>query len=168
MTIYLPIFLHIEIGFSLTEIIGVIFPIALLPFILLELPLGKLADQRHDEKELLSLGFLILALSTGSIAFITSQNIFVWAGVLFLGRIGAALVEVASATYFFKKVNASNTNLISMFRSLNPMATIAAPLVATSFLFAFDMSYRYLFVILALILLVGMPISKRLQRIGND
>jgi MFS family permease len=138
-------------------------PLALIPFFLIQLPLGRLADKRHDEREFLVIGFALLALATMLLSFITSENFILWAGLIALGRVGAAIVQIMTETYFYKQIDASNVNLISMFRSLRPVGTICAPLVATIALL-FIASYQYLFLILGIIILIGIPVSRSLEQ----
>jgi MFS family permease len=92
MTVYCPIYLHTTIGLSWSEI-GVIITVMLLPFVLIELPLGRLADKKYGEKEIMIIGFLILGLSTMGLAFITSTNVWVWAIALLVTRIGQRLLK---------------------------------------------------------------------------
>ncbi|HET8574744.1 MAG TPA: MFS transporter [Candidatus Paceibacterota bacterium] len=162
-TIYVPIYLHTEIGFSLSQIIGIILPVALLPFLIVQLPLGRMADRAHNERELLILGFWILALATAILSFVTAQNIWLWMGLFALGRTGAATVEVMTETYFYKHVDASNANLISIFRSIRPTGIIVGPLTATLILVVFHVPYQYLFVILGALLLLGIPLAHTLK-----
>src|SRR3989338_3894971 len=115
MVIYTPIYLYTHIGFSWREI-GIIFSIMLLPFVLTEAPLGKLADRKWGEKEVMSVGFIVMALATGLIAFVETKNLALWAILLFITRIGAAMVEIISETYFFKKVPSSKADVIGFFR----------------------------------------------------
>ena len=106
MIIYTPIYLHEHLGFS-WQTIGLIFTIMLLPFVLTETPLGKLADKKWGEKEILSLGFVVMALATAAMAFVNLPSAALWATLLFITRIGASAIEVMSDTYFFKKVQSS-------------------------------------------------------------
>jgi Na+/melibiose symporter-like transporter len=53
MVIYVPIYLTEVIGFSWSEL-GLILCIALIPFVLLDSPVGELADKKYGEKEFLS------------------------------------------------------------------------------------------------------------------
>lgn len=69
MVIYTPIYLKTYMGFD-WQVIGLIFTIMLFPFAILEAPLGRLADERWGEKEMLSAGFIIIAISTAVLAFI--------------------------------------------------------------------------------------------------
>ena len=155
MVIYTPIYLHETIGFDWPTI-GIIFTAMLLPFVIFEAPLGKLAD-KNGEKMALSFGFVIIALAMALIVFMTDHNPFVWAGILFLSRVGAATVEVMSDTYFFKKVNATKTHLISFNRMTRPIAYVIGPIVATILFTVFDM--KVLFIFLGFLMLYGLRYS---------
>ncbi|MES2088262.1 MAG: MFS transporter [Patescibacteria group bacterium] len=161
MVIYTPIYLYTHIGFSWKEI-GVMFSIMLLPFIITEAPLGKLADSRWGEKEVMSIGFIIMALATGMIAFIQAKSFIMWTSILFMSRVGASMVEIMSETYFFKKVNSEKANIIGIFRTTRPWAYIAGPLLATV-LFAFELPIKYLFIVLAIIMFFGLYSSLELE-----
>lgn len=129
MVIYTPLYLHEHIGFSWTDITLKIFPIMLLPFSLLEIPLGKIADKWLGEKELLMSGFVIMSAATICVAFVESTNPFVWAAVLCATRIGASMVEIMTETYFFKHVDASDADFILFYRTASPVAYIVTPLL---------------------------------------
>lgn len=156
MIIYTPIYLHEYIGFEWNEL-GIMFTIMLLPFILLEMPIGKLADARFGEKEFLTLGFIIMAITVAIIPFITSTNFWVWTMALFATRIGASIVEIMTETYFFKKIDGTDAHILSIFRNNRSIAWIFGPLVASLFLFFFDL--RYLFWALGIIMLLGLRYS---------
>jgi len=158
MTIYTPLYLQKNIGFSWGEI-GIIFSIMLLPFVLLQFPLGRLADKRYGEKEILSLGFVIMAIATGVISLVSGGNMFVWAVILFITRIGACTVEIMCDTYFFKKVDCLNANVISLYRMSGPFAYILGPLVATLLFNFFSFDIKYLFLVLGLIMIFGLRFS---------
>lgn len=161
MVIYTPIYLYSHIGLSWQEI-GIVFSIMLLPFVLTEAPLGRLADRRWGEKEVMSVGFIVMALATGLITFIESKSVALWATILFITRIGAAMVEVMSETYFFKKVQPDKANFISMFRTMRPWAYITSPVIATA-LFSVDLPIKYIFVFLAVIMFLGLHWSLELK-----
>ncbi len=160
MIIYTPVYLHDKIGFEWSTI-GTIFTIMLLPFILFEIPAGKLADSKWGEKEFLSIGFIIMALATMTLAFITSTNWMIWALVLFLTRAGASLVEIMTETYFFKQIDGGDANIIGFFRDTRPMAYVIAPVFAFIFLTFFEQ--KYLFLILGVIILIGLKYSLTLK-----
>ncbi|GMQ95158.1 MAG: hypothetical protein BMS9Abin13_270 [Patescibacteria group bacterium] len=160
MVIYTPIYLHEYIGFAWNQI-GIMFTIMLLPYVLFELPAGRLADTKWGEKEFLSAGFVILAITSASLAFITSASFLLWAGALFATRIGASIVEVMTESYFFKHIGAADTNTLGLYRNARPIAYILAPLGATAFLYVFD--FRYLFLALGLVMLMGLRYSLTLK-----
>lgn len=160
MIIYTPIYLHEHLGFSWQNI-GLIFTIMLLPFVLTEAPLGKLADKKWGEKEILSLGFIITAIATMAMAFVSSTSVALWAALLFTTRIGASAIEVMSETYFFKKVQSSQADIISFYRATRPAAYVVGPLVAST-LFIF-VDFKMIFLALGIIMLGGLFFSLRLK-----
>lgn len=162
MIIYTPLYLYKNIGFSWAQI-GITFSIMLLPFVLFQFMLGRLADKQWGEKELLCLGFIIIALSTGFLSFFHSNNIFLWAAILFITRIGASIIEVMCDTYFFKKVDSLNANVISFYRMSSPLAYIFAPLFAVIMLNFFSFDIEYLFLVLGIIMLLGLKFSLALK-----
>jgi MFS family permease len=164
MTVYMPLYLFNHIGFSWPAI-NVIFTIMLVPFLVIEFPLGRLADSGLGEKELMSIGFIILAFTTGIISFINGSDFLTWALVLFATRVGAAMVEVMSETYFYKKVASADINTVSVFRTIRPWSYIIAPIIAFMVLDLFKVELGYIFVILGLIMFYGLRHSLVLKDI---
>ena len=159
MVIYMPIYLMKNIGFDWSEI-GIILSIALLPFIIFQIPMGKIEDQKHDEKMVLIFGFLIMALSVALIPFITEKSLVLWATILFVSRIGASIVEVSTETYFFKHVKSTNAGYISLFRMTKNMSFLVVPAIAG--LAIYTISIEYSWIILALIMLIGVRYTRKL------
>jgi len=160
MVIYTPLYLHEYIGFEWKEI-GPMFSIMLIPFLLLEAPLGHLADKILGEKELLIAGFFMMALATGAIYFFAAHSFALWATILFMTRVGAACVEVMTETYFFKKVSAGDAAIIGLNRSVRPFAGLIGPLVATGILVV--AALPSLFLALAVLMLFGIPLAAALK-----
>jgi MFS family permease len=158
MVIYTPLYLLNYIDFSWEEI-GKIFSIMLLPFVFIQFLAGKLADRYCGEKEMLSIGFIIMAISTMMIFFVTGKGLLVWSLILFISRIGAAIVEVMCDVYFFKKVDNKKANMISFYRMAGPMAYIVGPLLAILILYIPGFDMRSLFFILGFIMLFGLRYS---------
>lgn len=156
MIIYTPIYLYKYVGFGWDDI-GLMFTIMLLPFVLVDYPLGKLADKKYGETEIMSVGFLILGIATISLAYISGKNIFLWTSILFLTRIGAATVEMMIETYFFKKVPEKDLDILGFFRITRPAAYIIAPLIAT--LALSTVGHQAMFIILGTICLCGLYFS---------
>lgn len=160
MVIYTPIYLHEYIGFGWGEL-GPIFSIMLVPFLLFEGPLGWVADKILGEKELLVAGFIVCALATGSMYFFTAHSFVLWAGILFMTRVGAAMVEVMTETYFFKKVDGGDAGIVSLNRTVRPLAGVAGPVIATGLLIS--ISLPTLFLALGMLMLLGIPLALALQ-----
>ncbi len=157
MIIYTPIYLHVELGIPMSKILGVIMPIALLPFVIFPYLIGNLADKKYGEKEMMFIGFLILGIATASLTFIETNIILVWAFALFLTRIGATFVETMAEIYFFKQIDASGTHIISFFRNMSSFSYLISPVIASAFLSIFD--YRFIFLGLGALMLIGLRYS---------
>lgn len=160
MVVYMPIYLHEHIGFDWLKI-SIIFTIMLLPFILLEIPAGKMADKWWGEKELLSAGFIITALFTMVIPFISIPSFIIWTAVLFMTRVGASIIEISTESYFFKHVQGDDADIISFFRMARPFAYIAGPvaaIIALQFL-----SFQYIFLVLGIVMFFGLKYSLALK-----
>ena len=159
MTIYMPIYLIKNIGFSWSEV-GIIFSIALLPFIIFQIPIGKIEDQKHDEKMVLIFGFLIMALSVALMSFVVEKSFVFWVMILFISRVGASIVEVSTETYFFKHVKSTNAGYISLFRMTKNMPYLFVPIIATVSIYTMGIEYSW--IVLAIILLVGIRYTAKL------
>lgn len=152
MVIYMAIYLTKIIGFG-WEQIGLMFTFMLLPFVFFEIPLGIISDEYIGEKEIIIFGFIIAAIATALIPFISSVSFLIWAIVLFATRVGASFIEIGTESFFFKKVNDEDAGMISLFRGTRPMAYIVAPATATV---SFSLiSHANAFFVLALVVLCG-------------
>ncbi len=152
MIIYTPIYLNVHIGFSLPAI-GIISSVMLIPYIILQYPLGHYADKRYGEKEFLFAGFLLIAISSYALSFINGPDFAIWVTALFITRIGGAIIEVMNEIYFFKKVNDKDVDIIGAYRMLRPISSIIGPATGSIFLILFPMQYMFGF--LGMIMLIG-------------
>lgn len=159
VVIYAPLYLF-ENGNLSWQAIGTLTALALLPYLFLEIPLGFLADRFIGEKEIMLAGLLIMAGTMVLLSF-TPLSLFLLWGVWFVAvRIGAAMVEISTESYFFKQVNEEDASLISTFRILLPFAGVVAPLIALAALPFVGL--QYLFAIFGSIFLLGIPFALRL------
>lgn len=163
MIIYTPIYLSAHLNFSWKEI-ATIFTIMLLPFVLIQFPLGKYSD-KIGERKMLMLGFFIASIATLSLFFIKRHEVWIWALFLFSTRIGAAIIEVMSDVYFFKHINTENDEFISIYRNTRSVAYILAPFVAF-IIFLFTPSFNFIFLILGSLMLYGIYLSSTIEK--ND
>lgn len=152
MVLYSPLYLHDQLGFD-WETIGIMFTVMLLPFVLFELPAGSLADKYWGEKEILIIGLVIMAVSVLAMPLLTSVNAVAWTALLFMSRVGAALVEAMHDVYFFKIVSRRDMDMLDLFRDIGPVAWLAGSLGASLLLLFVPLSA--LFYGIALIVLLG-------------
>jgi len=159
MVVYLPLYLHQTVGFSWGDI-GLILSFMLVPYLLLEWPAGVVADRWLGEQELLVAGFTIIALATAALPFLGVGSVLSWGALLCVTRIGAALIESMTEVHFFKRVDATDVELVSFFRMLRPLAFTLGPLLATVVLYVVDL--RFLWLVLAVVMLTGIIHAARL------
>lgn len=137
MIIYTPIHLR-ALGFS-WESIGLLFTIMLLPFVLLQYPLGVMADRRFGEKEFLIMSLGLAFMITMAVGLFSSPSLFFWAVLLFLSRVGAAGIEVLRDAYFYKQIDGGDDDLIAFFRTARPAANVIGALLAIPLLALFPL-----------------------------
>lgn len=160
MAIYMPIHLNQFVGFGWDKI-GALFALMHIPYVALEIPLGRLADRYHSEKKLMSIGLVIIGISTAAISFIGSNDFWIWALALIATRAGASFIQVSTESYFFKRVTEKDAGLVAIFRNATPVAYILGPLVAT--LFLSFLSYANLFFALGALMICVILVSLGLK-----
>lgn len=161
MVIYTPIYLRAHLNFTWSEL-GIIFAIMLIPFSLVPIHLGKYLD-KFGERKTLIYAFILLSFSTIILFLINSHNIFIWAILLFITRVGAASIEVAADSYFFKHIQKENEEFIGVYRNANPVAYIIGPLFASLFLWILP-AFNYLYIVLGILMLSGIYISSTIKK----
>ncbi len=159
MVVYTPLYLHGVLGFEWGDL-GIIFTVALLPFVFLEWPAGELADRLIGEKELMSIGFFITGTALLVMPFL-GKNFLSWIMILFISRIGAALIEIMTETYFFKKISAEDTGILSIFRLVRPTGLMLGAALGCVVLYSF--SFPAIFFALGIIILFGLKESLYLK-----
>lgn len=157
--IYVPLYLFSELLFTWQEI-SVIISAGLLAYVVFEYPIGIVADKYLGEQEMMSIGFLILAITTASIGVVGGGSILAFMLLMFINRLGASLVEVTTESYFFKQIDGSDASLMSIFRLLRPAANVAGAVLGAFFL-AF-LSFELFFIIGGFILTLGVFIPRYL------
>lgn len=148
---YIPIYLNQTIGLSWPTI-GIIFTIMLIPFLIIEIPAGYLADKYIGEKELLIAGNVIMAFSVLLMYLFPINLVGFWIVVLFLSRVGAALAESMQESYFYKKIDAEDVDLINLFRQSVSLGSLIMALAGFIILLFVGMEYLFLFMAVIFIL----------------
>lgn len=150
MTVYTPLYL-LDLGMSWGQI-GVIFTIMLIPFIVINYPVGVIADKKLGEKEMIIFALFVMAFSTLSIFFVTSTSVIIWGFVLLLTRVGAAMIETLRDSYFYKRIDGDDMDVISFFRTSRSVAYIAATAVSAMLLVVFPVKAMFIFLTLVILL----------------
>ncbi len=153
MVIYTPLYLTLVVGFSWKEV-GVILFTGLSAYALFEWPIGIIADKYIGEKEMMALGFVVIAVSTSWFAFLGTAPIVVWMVAMFATRVGASLVEATCESYFFKHVASIDTHVISLFRMTSPLAAIVAAVCGSIALLYIP--FNLLFIVIAFLMIPGL------------
>jgi MFS family permease len=153
MVVYVPLYLVQHIGLS-WQSFGIIMIFGQLAYVLLEYPIGIIADKYTGEQEMMALGLMIMAISTAWISFVTSSSILLWIIVMFITRVGASFVEVTTEVHFFKKTQSSDAQIISFFRVTRPLAYVAGAILAS--LSILYLPFNLLFVVFALTMIPAM------------
>jgi len=160
MTIYTPVYLATEAGFSWSEIGSILF-VALLAYVIFEYPVGIIADKYIGEKEMMAFGFLLIAVSTSWLAFLPSGNIAIWMIAMFLTRAGASFVEATSESFFFKHTQGGDADQMSLFRLTRPLSSVITPLAGALLLLHVEFSFT--FILLGLAMVPGIIITLQLK-----
>lgn len=157
VAIYIPLYLHTELGILWSDL-GWVFSIMLLPYVFLEFPIGIMADKWFGEREIMMGGFAVMGISMAMISFITIPAITLFLiSVLVLTRVGGAMAEITTETYFFKHVDGNDLNSIGLFRMLRPLGALIGPLIGS--LALVFVSLQSAFIVLGGLCLLGVPLA---------
>lgn len=158
--VYLPLYLTQLLGFSWTET-GIILALSLIPFALFELPLGQIEDRYIGEREILVFGFIVLAAAICALWVVPAKTFLAMAVIMFMTRVGASFIEIATETHFFRQVSAEHADAITLFRMLGPIGWIVGVGLAASTLAYMPMPYA--FGILSAAALIGIVPALRIH-----
>jgi MFS family permease len=143
--IYMPQKL-IPLDIPLSTYLGIIIPVALIPFMFLPAWLGHLEDRVSDERHILLISFTVLTLILTAFGLIHSSSIFLWGFLIFMSRVCSAAIETSTSSYLFKKINVKNTTTITLFGSAQPIAYFIAPIVfGLVYYFTKNVDYVFIF-----------------------
>jgi len=157
MVIYTPLYL-LESGFRWVDI-GIIFTVMLIPLIIVPYPIGLLADKKLGEKELLFFSFVLIAFSSLILYFSNHAGMITIIIILFVSRIGASFISILRLSYFYKRIDQNDIDMIAFFHTARPLAFIVAPALAGFFLLFFQLNA--IFILITIIALVALyPVYK--------
>lgn len=158
MVIYTPIYLR-NLGMSWNDI-GIAFTVMLIPFVLIQYPVGLWADKKTGEKEFLIFALFLLGVSTLIVYFIESSDVVIWALILFLTRVGAALIEILRDSYFYKRIGSQDVDVIDFFRASRSIGYILSAVLSALLLLIFPV--KTIFLLVSLVAFSGLLPACRL------
>jgi len=145
--VYIPVYLHQNLGFD-WSVLGIMFSIMLVPFIIFEIPAGWLADKYWGEKEIMGTGLAIIIIALFLFFVVREADPWLWGGLLFFSRVGASLVEAMRESYFFKIVSAKDVQYINFFRTTAPLGYLLGTILAIIIIYFYPLQYLFLFIAL--------------------
>lgn len=145
MVIYVPLYLVNSLDFSWSQI-GKVFTVMLIPFVILQYPMGFLADKKFGEKEFIIFSLVLMGISTLGVYFVSSRSLLVWSTVLFATRIGAAIIEVLRDSYFYKQIDGRDVDIIDFFRTAMPAGYIFSTTLSSLVLIFFSLKATFILV----------------------
>ena len=132
--LYISLYLFGIIGIP-WDTLGWMFVIMLIPFVLIEYPAGVEGD-RHGDRNLMALGFLVMGGSFALIALLTPSSSLTAILTILIGtRVGAALVEAMTEGHFFRSVTERDATTVEIFRMMRPVAALTAPIIGSIILY---------------------------------
>ncbi len=160
MVVYAPLYLIGHNGMSWREF-GVVMFFAQLAYVLLEYPVGIIADKYIGEKEMMAMGFLIIGVASSWMSFVSTADVALWIIIMFVLRVGASLAEVTTESYFFKQINGSDAQIISFFRVTRPLAYVMGAMIGS--LSLLYLPFNLLFTVLGLMMVPAMFFAAQIQ-----
>ncbi len=160
MVIYTPLYLSKVLGFNWEQIGQIMFG-GLMAYVFLEYAIGYIADKWIGEKEMMALGFVIMAVSTSWFTFLTEPLVIVWMLAMFMTRVGASFVETTTESYFFKHTDGHDSVLISFFRLTRPLSIVIGSLLGSLTLYFLPM--QLIFIVLGFLMIPGLFFTMALK-----
>lgn len=159
MIIYSPIYLR-SLGISWHDI-GIIFTVMLVPFLFFEYPIGWLADKELGEKEMIILFLAWMALAVAFIYQLDKPDVLMWSFALLATRVGAAAIQILRDSYFYKKIDKDDIDLIDFYRTAMPVAYIVSAGLSAIVLNYYGV--REIFLMAAILLVTALVPAWRLR-----
>lgn len=123
---FLPVLLT-DKGLSVAHL-GLVYSLSAIPWVLLEYPVGKMADRR-GERMFIIIGFAILSLVGFLYGFAPSLP-WIIAG-LFIGVIGSSFIEQTVFSAFFRRSGDRDVERLSVLRTAMGLGQVLGPLLAS-------------------------------------
>ncbi len=158
---YIGLYLTGSVGLTVA-LMSIVLACMEIPYVLVQIPLGKLIDGAWREQTVAMIGFFILAVTTSIIPFaVHISAVLFWALLLFVQRIGGAMVELCLESFFFKHVTVVEQEEVAAFRSIYQITAVVGPALAASLLLLGG--YTTVFLFLSMLMVYGVYVSFSLE-----
>ncbi len=156
--VYMPLFANTS-GFS-TRLIGFAMVIAIIPLIIFEIPIGKLADI-YGYKKFIAFGFLIMALAT---IFTYFTNPLYTIILLVVAAFGVAFIEHLLEAYFFDRVRTHErqNELYPVYKTSPEISKLISFVLFSTILIY--LGFKGLFLFTAIFMLIFAAIALKLKK----
>ena len=119
--ILLPIYLHQYYNFEWNHI-GILLAVITTPFVLVQIPFGKLEDRTHNDKQIFIWGIFIAICFTIAAALVPQgleieASFLLLTTLLFISRVGCSMIEISSESMFYKHVTERDEFALLAFRA---------------------------------------------------
>ena len=162
--IFGPLFLQ-NLGYS-PYIIGVWLAVSVLPFLLFQIPIGKLSD-KIGKSRIMCLGFLISAVSLIPLGFMSSISSLL--ATIFIVSIGTAfaepLIEARVTAIVPKERYGAYSGIFEFTKTLGLML---GPVASSIFVYSFGISYSFIPAVVFFILTLALFVTTRLHRFSRE
>ncbi|MFA5030146.1 MAG: MFS transporter [Patescibacteria group bacterium] len=152
-----PLFFK-ELGADIT-LIGFFMGLMAIPWIILELPIGKIADKKHNEKRMFTWGYILLFITL--IGFGISKNYYMAFAFLFFTSVATSFIEQTIFPLFYRYVPESAIPISSVFLTHNGFGLFLGVLLPTLALTIMGLGTYY--ALLGVLMLVFIINSLRLK-----
>jgi MFS family permease len=97
------------------------------------------------------------------VTIVTTNNIFIWITILFIGRIGATITETENYAYFYKKIDGRSAGLIALFQNMVNIAFIFVTIVGAVLINIFNINLPIIFLIVGILGLLSIFIIIKIR-----
>lgn len=155
---FIPLFAN-ENGFS-PKLIGYAMFIAVIPLIILEFPIGKLADYSGFKRYIL-LGFVIMGILSLFTYFLNPMLTII---LIVIATLGAAFIEPLTEAYFFEEARTKEReeSFYPIYKTSVDTGHIIFPFIASTILFFFN--FKILFLFAGIFMLIFALLSLKLKK----
>lgn len=159
-----PLFFR-ELGADVT-LIGFFMGLMAVPWIILEIPVGKIVDKKHNEKKFFIIGYILLLFAL--IFFGVTKNYYIAFVFLFLTSVSTSFIEQTIFPLFYRYVPETAVPLSSVFLTNSGFGLFIGTLLSTIALTCLSLGTFYILLGISMTFFVVNAIRMRPKKIMVD